>query len=145
MRKKIVIALLLLVAVLSSYFYLKSLSPKVEDGTKTIYVTIIDEIAGVTLIDKRPYETTALTLGQFLDESHDGMSVTISEGTFARSIDEINGLYSDLYSSTGPWIVYESPNNQACALSGFCDAIDEVPIYDQDHFIFKYVDSFSFE
>ena len=145
MRKKIIIALLAIIVVVSGYLFLKSFKPKVESGSKMIYVTLINEVAGETLIDNQAFKTDALTLGQFLDETHEGLSITIGDGGFARSIDEFNGLVSDLTSTTGPWLVYESPNNQACALSGFCNVIDEVPIYDQDHFIFKYIDSFSFE
>ena len=44
--------------------------------------------------------------------------------------------------ATGPWWLYESENNEACKAAGFCPAVDETPIQDQDHFTFKYTDSY---
>ena len=44
--------------------------------------------------------------------------------------------------ATGPWWLYESENNEACKTAGFCPAVDETPIQDQDQFTFKYTDSY---
>ena len=44
--------------------------------------------------------------------------------------------------ATGPWWLYESENNEACKAAGFCPAVDETPIQDQDQFTFKYTDSY---
>ena len=145
MRKKLTILAVMLALVLGGYYGLKSLSPKTQKGEKVIYITLIDEIEGVVLIDKQAYNTNVETLGHFFDEDHPGIVVVLKDFGFGRSIEEFNGLVGDMSSANGPWIFYESENNQACLAAGYCSGIDDLPIYDGDHFVFKYSDASLFD
>ena len=145
MFKKILAAFVVIAIVVLGYFAIDSLKPKPVVGKKQITITLVDKITGEVVIDKQVFTTDAETLGGFFDEDHKGIDVTMSTSAYGRAIEDFNGLDGDMASATGPWIVYESENNQSCVANGFCTGIDELPIYDGDYFVFSLTDASLFE
>ena len=145
MFKKILAGLAIIAVVVIGYFAIDSLKPKPVAGQKKITITLVDKINDKVIIDKKTFTTTAETLGGFFDEDHKGINVTLSSSDFGRAIDDFNGLDGDMASATGPWITYESANNQSCVANGYCTGIDDLPIYDGDDFVFSFSDSSFFE
>ena len=143
MRKKLLIAALAVLTVILAYFALTKLPPQQQSGQKTVYITLLDEMSEQVIIDKQAYKTSATTLGSFFDENPQGISVKLEASSFGRFILEINGL--DGSKAEGPWILYDSPNNQVCLASGLCSGIDDLPIFDGDEFVFRYTLTYSFE
>ena len=116
-----------------------------QPETKTIYLTFVDKINGVTLIDNQAFSTQRVTLGGFLEEDHPEFVIILSKwGEQGRAIVAFNindhGYVSDFASTTGPWIMYSSDNNESCVANGFCLGIDNFHIADGDRFVFEYTD-----
>ena len=145
MRKKLLTIVFIVVVGCLVVFGINRMMPKPPEGTKTIYITLIDRTTEQTIIDNQAFETSSLTLGKFFDENQQGLILVLGDHGFGRSIDEFNGLISDMSSPSGPWIVYSSENNQSCVSNGYCLGIDDLPIYDGDYFVFEYTSEFTFE
>lgn len=114
----------------------KSKNPVVE-GSKTITVELY---VGGELAGSFEAKTDAEYLGDFLKEC-------VEKGTLKMEYqDSQYGMYitglgtNELYAqdeSAGLYWVYESPDNHACQLAGYCDAANLVPIEDGNHFVFN--------
>lgn len=148
MNKKKIIAIIAMIAfVVVAYFGIRFLMPKPVTGDKTISITLIDQTADEDkiLIDKKTFKTDALTLYELLNENQKELKVIFGDSGFGHTVDEIFGLVGDMSSANGPWILYESANNESCVTNGFCLGVDELPIYDGDDFTFKFTSEMIFE
>lgn len=146
-KKKLIAIISMIVAVAIIYFGIRFFLTKPETGNKTIYITLIDQTADEdnTLIDNKAFKTDALTFYEFLDEEKKELKIIFGDSGFGHTVDEIYGLAGDMSSANGPWILYESPNNKSCVANGYCLGVDELAIFDDDSFIFKFTSEMMFE
>lgn len=144
MSKKIIIILSAIVLTVLAYLAINSFYPKPIEGQKSIYISIYDETTNTIVLEKEAFKTTAKTLGEFFDEKHDGITISLVGSPLNRAIEVFNGIDSGLNNPEGPWLLYSSDNNQSCVSNGFCLGVDSLPIYDGDYFSFKLVSTFDF-
>jgi len=140
--KKILVILGLVVVVALGIFGANQIFFPTEKGAKQITISVIDEMTNKVIIDKKVVRTDALELGELLTEQAEKLDIVMQDGSFGRYVESISGLTGDMNSKTGPWILYSSPNNEACKSAGWCPGVDDLPIMDQDEFIFKLTDKF---
>ena len=149
MFKKILVAILGVVLALLLYSGIDSLLKKnvTNSDVKTIYITFVDRTqeSPLTIIDKAAFATDAEYFIDFFAKEHENFDVVIAESPFGHTVEAINGYVGDMASATGPWILYSSDNNLSCVANGFCLGIDDLPIYDGDHFVFSYTFDGMFE
>ena len=139
MKKKWIAAAAILAAILLCLLGFNALKPKTVEGAKTIRVTVVNEIDGTELFSGT-IKTQAETLGQMLDDASE-LKAEMESSTYGRLLTGLLDVKQGEM-ATGPWWLYESENNEACKAAGFCPAVDETPIQDQDQFTFKYTDSY---
>ena len=139
MKKKWIAAAAILAAILVCVLGFNALKPKTVAGAKTINVTVVNEIDGTELFSGA-IKTDAETLGGMLEGAPE-LKAKMETSTYGRLLTALLDVeQGDV--ATGPWWLYESENNEACKAAGFCPAVDETPIQDQDQFTFKYTDSY---
>lgn len=85
------------------------------------------------------FDTDAKTLTDLL-KSEESLKAKLENSEYGTLIIGLYGKKQDL--EKGPWIVYESENNQVCVEYGMCPVSDDVILADQDVFLFELVDSF---
>lgn len=135
--KVLVAASLLLLVVFGYQLVNKS---KVEKGSKSITITAIDQRIDppVYLIESKEFNTNALYLGELLDEINQQEQTFSFTGNktdmYGRMLVAIKDIKQDL--SANHYWMYESSNNVECKAAGFCSGVDQLPIYDQDVFVF---------
>lgn len=146
LNKKILAIILVLVVAIGGIFVVQSLLPQTVQGAKKISITLVNEMEdpATTVFENKEYQTDAETLGAFLDEVKDELKIEIGCETseYGRCLESIASLNGDLSSATGPWILYESENNESCSSAGYCPGIDDLAIANGDTFNFKYTDSY---
>lgn len=145
-NKKLVAIILVLIIALISIFAINKLLPNGEVGDKTLYFTLINEIedSPETIYENREIKTSQENLGAVLNEQTEELQVTIGcdASEYGRCLEGMGGLNGDLSSASGPWILYESDNNELCLNAGYCPGIDDLTIADGDSFTFRYTDSY---
>ena len=144
MNKKTILKVCIALVIGSGLFFIVNhlTQPPTTEGQKeiTILISAPDYFNEITVT------TDTLTLGGLLAElSEQGiLSITLdgsSGDVFGRTLVEISGHQTVDWTS-GPWWVFNSPNNQSCLEAGFCAGIDQTPITDGDIFEFEFISSF---
>ena len=142
---RICIALVIFVAL---FFTVKELTkPKVEVGSKTVEIIVIDNTGEeATIVYQGAHQTDAQFLADLLVELQEKQIITLElqgnqSDAYGRSIVMIMDLKTEDW-NIGPWWVFDSTTNQDCLSAGFCSGIDATPIYDQDIFEFTFTVTF---
>ncbi len=138
MKKKIIAvcaALIVIGAIVVAFHTNKNNAAK--EGYKEIKITIVDQ-ENNTVLDER-FETDATNLTQFL-ETTPKLKSEIEQSDYGSLLTGIYGLNQDM--DNGPWLVFESKNNKTCQEAGYCPAMDEVNLDNNDEFTFKQITSF---
>lgn len=135
---KILIALAILG--ISLAVYQTVFAPDVQVGQKDITIEVVDRRTHpeTTVMKSTTYTTQAQFLGELIDQINEKtMTFTLTgnkSDTFGRMLTSIKGIEQN--TNANQYWMYESLNNAECVKSGFCSAMDQLPIYDQDHFVF---------
>lgn len=138
MKKKIIAvcaALIVIGAIVVVYNTNKNDQPK--EGYKEIKITVVDQDNN-TVLDET-FETDASNLTEFL-ENTPKLKTEIEQSDYGSLLTSIYGLDQDM--DNGPWLVFESDNNKTCQDAGYCPAMDEVNLDNNDEFTFKQITSF---
>jgi len=131
------------------FFGVRTLTaPDTEEGAKAILVTveIEQEDKSYKTIYEETVHTDGLVLSDLLLEMNDKglLKVELSGNKtdpYGRSLQTM-GEYTFTDWNTGPWWLYNSDNNPDCVAAGYCSGVDSCPIYDNDHFVFRYTTSY---
>lgn len=134
-KNRILVALIALVVVIGSIFFINS--NKGNDFDKTIHVEIVDENGDVLV--NEPFGTNAGTLAEALKEWEEKDYIELvyenSEyGMFITGLGREEAILQD--ESKGLYWMYTSDNNKACVADGFCSSADSLEIADEDSFVF---------
>lgn len=135
---KIIIALAILGV--SLFVYQALFNPQTQVGSKEITIEVLDrrDTQEKVIMAATKYHTEAEYLGDLIDEiNQQNLTFTLSgnkSDSFGRMLTSIKGV--DQNTTNNQYWMYESTNNVECVSAGFCSAIDKLPIYDQDHFVF---------
>ncbi len=141
MKKKWMAAAVILAAMVLCVLGFRFLLPGEEgnEDVKQVTITVINDIEGTELFSDT-VETQAQTLGELLDETKE-LKAVMEQSTYGRLLVSLLDLNQGEM-TTGPWWLFESDNNESCKASGFCPAVDQTVIADQDRFVFRYTDSY---
>ena len=141
MKKKWMAAAVILAAMILCVLGFRFLLPGEEgnEDVKQVTITVINDIEGTELFSDT-VETQAQTLGELLDETKE-LKAVMEQSTYGRLLVSLLDLNQGPM-MTGPWWLFESDNNESCKASGFCPAVDQTVIADQDRFVFRYTDSY---
>lgn len=141
MKKKWMAAAVILAAMVLCVLGFRFLLPGEEgnEDVKQVTITVINDIEGTELFSDT-VETQAQTLGELLDETKE-LKAVMEQSTYGRLLVSLLDLNQGEM-TTGPWWLFESDNNESCTVSGFCPAVDQTVIADQDRFVFRYTDSY---
>lgn len=135
---KLLLAFILLIMVVLGYSYIQN--QKTIKGEKKITITAIDYRTEppLYLINEETYNTDALYLGELLDEINKKDLIFVLQGNksdmYGRMLVSIKDVNQD--PNANQYWLYESSNNESCKSAGFCNGVDQLPIADQDIFIF---------
>lgn len=135
MKKKLLLASALVLALVLILMSMNVLQPGTNSDKKTINVTIIDETTKKELISQE-YKTNAETLMDFLEQEKE-LKVILDKqptGTFINGMLDLNTEDA----KKGPWWLYESDNNTQCKQMGFCPAVNDLALEDNNNFTFKF-------
>jgi len=136
-NKKIVVALVALVFVISGIFVYRKMGQ--DKGDKE--VQIIMKVENNTIYDKT-VDTNAGTLADLLKEMKEDKEIQMEyeDSGFGMFITGLGSdeIYSNDESASKYW-VYNSSNNKQCVEAGFCDSADSLKIQDKDVFEFELI------
>ena len=137
-NKKIVVALIALILVISGIFVYRMLGQ--DKGDKDISIVI--KVEDTTLYDKT-VDTDAGTLADLLKEMEKNKEIKLEYegGGYGMFITGLGSdkLYTNNESASKYW-VYNSDNNKQCIDAGYCDGADDLKIKDGDSFVFELVE-----
>ena len=137
-NKKIVVALIALILVISGIFVYRMLGQ--DKGDKDISIVI--KVEDTTLYDKT-VDTDAGTLADLLKEMEKNKEIKLEYegGGYGMFITGLGSdkLYTNDESASKYW-VYNSDNNKQCIDAGYCDGADDLKIKDGDSFVFELVE-----
>ncbi|MDD6467293.1 MAG: hypothetical protein PUF50_03825 [Erysipelotrichaceae bacterium] len=141
MKKKLLALGIVVAIALVGIVLLNPKHPESQEGSKQIHIVIENRDANKILLEQT-FQTDALTLESFLLEHQEELQVVFSEDRTYGAF--IISMMNQSQGSTnqGPWWMFESSNNETCQLEGFCPSSDQIPLQDQDQFIFYLTSSF---
>lgn len=140
MKKKIIIALSIIVAVCLVVLGVNTLMPKTQVGSKSITIVIEDKMNNKELYSKT-VRTDAEKLGDLLVEVKEVKAV-FEDSTYGRLLVSLVDV-AQKDPVTGPWWLYSSTKNESCLAAGMCMGVDDTPIKDGDDFTFVYTNTFN--
>ncbi|MCI9042171.1 hypothetical protein [Dubosiella newyorkensis] len=140
MKKKWLFALIALLLVVGILLISKLGNIPSDPSAKQIHIQVVDETAEpAKTILSQSYSTNSKTLKEFL-ETEKELEAKLESGSYGTILQSIKGMDQDM--DKGPWLIYESNTNPTCKEQGACPVMDDIPLKDQDKFIFKRIQSF---
>lgn len=95
---------------------------------------IMIQIEGVKQKEVIELDTDCETLAEVM-ETHEELDAEITEGPYGAYLITLANETQD--EAKGPWWIYESSNNEVCVATGYCPALDQIVIQDNDEFTFR--------
>lgn len=131
--KHVLLATIVLVVVAATSLWVRQSGGNREDKSIDIKMIVNKQV-----IYHEQVDTKAKTLMELLKQLQQQQVIqltyqTTPTGSFITGIG-INKLYTS--NKEQAW-VFDSKNNKQCKQAGFCDAMDNLKIYDQDIFVFE--------
>ncbi|MEG0823310.1 MAG: hypothetical protein RR929_02160 [Erysipelotrichaceae bacterium] len=137
LKNKIIVAVAIVIVGALAVFGFDYFTKRAElsKGDKSIEIIVKDEVNNKEVYHET-IRTNATTLDALLAETKE-LKVVVEEGQYGKFMTSIVDLKQDM--NKGPWILYESANNQSCIDGGnFCPSINQVVLKDKDVFTFKF-------
>lgn len=129
-KQKIIAAIIAIVILVGIGVFWKFNSEAVK-GDKEITIHVVTETQNKSF----ELHTDALTLSDVLKEASELQVIMEEGGTYG---DFVTSMLGEAQEQTGPWWVYSSENNLDCKnADGFCPAVNQVNVQDEDIFEFK--------
>ena len=140
MKKKWLYAAVALIVIAAAVLIGTLVQSNAHKGDKEITVTVVDQTkdSEEEVFNKKLY-TDAEDLTSFLKEQTE-LKAEIEDSTYGSLLTSICSLDQDM--EKGPYLVFESDNNQTCKDYGMCPAMDDVVLEDGDSFTFKLIAGF---
>ena len=140
MKKKWLYAAVALIVIAAAVLIGTLVQNNAHKGDKEITVTVVDQTkdSEEEVFNKKLY-TDAEDLTSFLKEQTE-LKAEIEDSTYGSLLTSICSLDQDM--EKGPYLVFESDNNQTCKAYGMCPAMDVVVLEDGDSFTFKLIAGF---
>ncbi len=140
MKKKWLYAAVALIVIAAAVLIGTLVQNNAHKGDKEITVTVVDQTkdSEEEVFNKKLY-TDAEDLTSFLKEQTE-LKAEIEDSTYGSLLTSICSLDQDM--EKGPYLVFESDNNQTCKDYGMCPAMDDVVLEDGDSFAFKLIAGF---
>lgn len=129
---KVGVTVLALLVLFGGYFGIKSVMGG-QKGSKTIVITVKDDSANKTIVDKKSYKTDAANLGDFLEQYKDELKVEMKDSQMGRFIESVEGIKTtDM--NKGPWWMYSynSPSQNIKMKIGEAPGVDQLGLHDKD-------------
>lgn len=139
---KIIAAIIIvLIAVVGIGVGQKYLYGNKTEGSKTVTITIENQVDNKVLVKDKVYHTDATTLEQFLTENKDELKVEISSTSYGPFLMGLDGLKTENMDK-GPWWMYgftsKDPNIDFKV--GAAPAIDKVNLGKESTITFVFTD-----
>lgn len=140
MKKKWLYAAAALIVIAAAVLIGTLVQNSAHKGDKEITVIVVDQTkdSEEEVFNKKLY-TDAEDLTSFLKEQTE-LKAEIEDSTYGSLLTSICSLDQDM--EKGPYLVFESDNNQTCKDYGMCPAMDDVVLEDGDSFTFKLIAGF---
>ena len=140
MKKKWLYAAVALIVIAAAVLIGTLVQNNAHKGDKEITETVVDQTkdSEEEVFNKKLY-TDAEDLTSFLKEQTE-LKAEIEDSTYGSLLTSICSLDQDM--EKGPYLVFESDNNQTCKDYGMCPAMDDVVLEDGDSFTFKLIAGF---
>lgn len=140
MKKKWLYAAVALIVIAAAVLIGTLVQNNAHKGDKEITVIVVDQTkdSEEEVFNKKLY-TDAEDLTSFLKEQTE-LKAEIEDSTYGSLLTSICSLDQDM--EKGPYLVFESDNNQTCKDYGMCPAMDDVVLEDGDSFTFKLIAGF---
>lgn len=130
-KKQKVIAAVIAIVVLIGVGVFWKFNSEASVGAKQITIKVVTDSKNESF----DLHTDALTLSEVLKEADELQVVMEEGGTYG---DFVTSMLGEAQNDKGPWWIYSSENNQDCKnADGFCPAVNQVHVQDQDVFEFK--------
>ncbi len=113
----------------------------VEQETITLTIQVIDMTKDNQILFDGEVTVPAecKTLADVINHAPE-LNAKTEEGQYGMTILGLMGVEGDW--DKGPWWLYESEDNEACAAAGYCDGASNLEVQDGNHFTFMLTSDF---